>query len=473
MRLYEQAVTEAKTGQAAAAQAQYRLGVCYYKKKDFSQATAAFDKLLKDFPGQKELAARATQYLYDAAPLRPPPWQNGEELRLDYKTAAGVTVGFGSMTVKAGETNGQKTWCFGMRSCFSPLYQCLSRVQALAANCKPLSSTWKTTWAPGIETLYQPGYAEVTVQGTEASKKIELPAAVYDNEQMIQVMRRLPLTTNYSINLVNAALNSSTAERSLAPYGLEVTAVEQVQVPAGVFECFKIENTFKETYWYSTDAHRYLVKANVQSGMVWELSAVHQYPPGEPVRYQDPVLGFSLTAPPGWLFDRHVGEDLKAERQYDVPRKVRDNPKAQVTVSIFGPELGPFVELILGRLEDLKANAKRTPEVRDLPILGSMLEDTNSTAKALRVWAEADIAQTLATVPGATVDTNSWRELTITGLPAVSVSGEIKSEKLVSCGIWFFDGTNTVKAGFGAPTEQFEAVRPKLEAIVESYQHSK
>ena len=43
MKLYEQVVSEAKGGQAVAAQAQYRLGMCYYKKKSFSQATEAFD----------------------------------------------------------------------------------------------------------------------------------------------------------------------------------------------------------------------------------------------------------------------------------------------------------------------------------------------------------------------------------------------------------------------------------------------
>ena len=37
LQLYQQVVAEAKTGEALAAQAQYRLGVCHYKKKNYTE----------------------------------------------------------------------------------------------------------------------------------------------------------------------------------------------------------------------------------------------------------------------------------------------------------------------------------------------------------------------------------------------------------------------------------------------------
>src|SRR5262245_6677994 len=43
MQLYKQVVAEGKAGQAVAAQAQYRLGVCQYKKKNYTEANAAFE----------------------------------------------------------------------------------------------------------------------------------------------------------------------------------------------------------------------------------------------------------------------------------------------------------------------------------------------------------------------------------------------------------------------------------------------
>src|SRR5437879_11660224 len=69
MKLYQQIVAEGKEGQAVAAQAQYRLGVCHYKKKNFTAATAAFEKLAKDYPDQKELVALAREYLAGAVAL--------------------------------------------------------------------------------------------------------------------------------------------------------------------------------------------------------------------------------------------------------------------------------------------------------------------------------------------------------------------------------------------------------------------
>src|SRR6516164_9410162 len=59
MTLYKQVVAESKSGEAAAAQAEYRLGVCYYRKKDYAQANAAFDKVVKGYPDQTDLVKAA------------------------------------------------------------------------------------------------------------------------------------------------------------------------------------------------------------------------------------------------------------------------------------------------------------------------------------------------------------------------------------------------------------------------------
>src|SRR3954470_3592943 len=74
LQLYRQVIAEGKDTQAVAAQAQYRLGVCLYKKKKFPDATAAFEKLVKDYPDQKELVALAQDYLAGAVTLLPAPW---------------------------------------------------------------------------------------------------------------------------------------------------------------------------------------------------------------------------------------------------------------------------------------------------------------------------------------------------------------------------------------------------------------
>src|SRR5208337_4603329 len=74
MQLYQKVIAQSKSNQALAAQAQYHLGVCYYKKQDFTDANAAFESLIKDYPDQTNVVALARKYLAGATALQPVPW---------------------------------------------------------------------------------------------------------------------------------------------------------------------------------------------------------------------------------------------------------------------------------------------------------------------------------------------------------------------------------------------------------------
>ncbi len=60
--IYEKVIAEAKAGHALAAQAQYHIGQCLLKKGKKAEATAAFQKLIADFPDQKDLVAKARKF---------------------------------------------------------------------------------------------------------------------------------------------------------------------------------------------------------------------------------------------------------------------------------------------------------------------------------------------------------------------------------------------------------------------------
>lgn len=59
IKIYEQIVVEATKNRSYAAQAQYRVGMCYLKKGRKQEAVTAFRKLIDQFPKQKELVAQA------------------------------------------------------------------------------------------------------------------------------------------------------------------------------------------------------------------------------------------------------------------------------------------------------------------------------------------------------------------------------------------------------------------------------
>ena len=66
VKIYRQIVDQAKTNRKYAAQAQYRLGMCYLKKKQSADAIREFTALAKSFPDQKDLAARARAQIENA-----------------------------------------------------------------------------------------------------------------------------------------------------------------------------------------------------------------------------------------------------------------------------------------------------------------------------------------------------------------------------------------------------------------------
>src|ERR1039458_814256 len=86
--IYQQVVAAASSNQSLAAQAQFRLGQCYLKKNRPADATAAFENLIHDFPNEKELVAKAREFLPGKFVLGPVPWVDGERLQLNIALAA-------------------------------------------------------------------------------------------------------------------------------------------------------------------------------------------------------------------------------------------------------------------------------------------------------------------------------------------------------------------------------------------------
>ena len=66
IELYRRIVDEARTNRSYAAQAQFRLAMCYLKKGRSAQAIKSFKELIASFPNQKELLAKAHEQIVKA-----------------------------------------------------------------------------------------------------------------------------------------------------------------------------------------------------------------------------------------------------------------------------------------------------------------------------------------------------------------------------------------------------------------------
>jgi hypothetical protein len=433
LKLYQQVVTEAKAGQAVAAQAQYRVGVCYYKKKNYGEANAAFEKLLKDYPDQKDLIALANKYLADAMPLMPAPWVDGEELQLDVKFPSGVKIGVAAYQVRAGETNGQKIWRLGMRL-FAASSQQFSRVEVEAGSFKPIHCRWKISTIGEVDVTYLPGHAELRTIGQDEVKKIDLSGVVYDNEEVAQLIRRLPLAAGYKTIVHNF---TGLGGGNIIPVEVAVTGSEKLEVPAGTFDCYKVELRLtgqSQTFWYSTDEHHYLVQFK-GGGVVAVLTAVNQRKAGELIPFQDPAFGFSLAAPADWMFYR---TDLRDE-------------KNKTRVMVLDPE-GIATSVVSVGVRKLLS-----PEAQ----------------QSLRAWAEKEIAQGEGreSLKELQIRPDSWKDRTVAGKPGLSLIGDYVegAEKKIGYVVFTLRNTNAAMFGLLAKAKDFEALQPKFEAIVDSY----
>jgi hypothetical protein len=430
LKLYQQVVTEAKAGQTVAAQAQYRLGVCFYKQKNYAQANAAFLKLIRDYPDQKDLITLANKYLANAMPLMPAPWVDGEEMQLDIKFPTGFKIGAASYQVNSGETNGQKIW--RLRSHLYAGSQQSSRVEVEADSFRPIHCRWRVNVIGVADVTYSGAVAKLRSFPKDESREIDLGGLAYDNEEVIQLMRRLPLADGYKIPLrVFTGLGGG----NVISVQIEVTGEEKVEVPAGTFDCCKVElGKFNQTFWYSTDAHHYLVKFE-GGGVIGVLTSVTQRKAGDPVPYLDPLLNFSLAAPADWLVFRTDAEDDK-----DKARVIAVDPEA-IGTSIVS----------VGSRKSLWPEAQ----------------------KSLRAWADKEIAdgEGSKALKELTIRPDSWKDRPVAGRPGLSFMGDFVEgkEKKVGYAVFTFGETNAATFVLLIQAKDFEAFLPKFDAMVDSY----
>ena len=428
VQLYQKVIAQAKADQALAAQAQYHLGVCYYKQKNYTDASTAFETLVKDYPGQTNMVILARKYLAGAHALQPAPWTDGEDMRLDVKLAGGLKVGFADYRINSGQTtNGQQIW-----RCSSHVIaagsQSVSHVEVDADTFSPIHSLWKHTLLGEVDAVYSSDHADLKTTGKDDIQKLDIEAPVIDNEEAVEWMRRLPLADGYKITQpVLASLGCH-----VVTIKWEVSGPEQVEIPAGTYNCYKVALNIGQTFWYSSDTNRYLVKFEA-GGVIAELTGVTHHTPGEKAAYADVTNGFSLTAPAGWSFDRQEAET-----------------KGTTKVTIIDPEGLSDSSLTVGTLDLLKPEEK----------------------KSLRDYASLQVAKTAKMYKDFQTRADSWKDRTIAGQPAISAIADYTqgTTKKVGYGVWSFGQTNGVYFEMTTSAKDFNSLQPKMDAIIDSFQ---
>ena len=434
--IYQQIVVDAKGDRVVAAQAQFRLGQCLLKQGKENEAIAAFKKLIKDFADQKELVARAKKHV----PIRPDfellpaPWVDGESLQLQIKLANGLDIGTFVFSVSSSQEDGKDIWLIniGRYIRMNSPNQGIGRVKADRNTFRPISSLFRHSTLGQFEATYTSD--EVTTKtvnrddGKQSSRKTELGGIYYDAQQAVVLSRRLPLAKDFKVTIpifltvTGAAIESE----------VEVTALETIEVPAGKFECYHLLlPKLQETYWISTDEHRYLVKFE-GGGIIGVLDTIRVNKPGEMVNYRNNELGFSMAAPSEWYFVKwnQDGDDREVYQLLD-------------------PEAEAFSVM----------RARPIEKAREIGIESS------------RAWADMRVNKRTKLLQDFKVRSDSWTERTISGHPGISfISDHVdRDKKMVQYYVCSL-GESTVFEFFTIiERDKFDNFKRSFDAIIDTY----
>jgi hypothetical protein len=427
--IYRQVLTAGKEARAYAAQAQYRLGLCYLQKGDQQEAAKAFEKVIEEYADQTEIVAAARQRMPGDAKLLPAAWTDGEILQMQLKTAAGMGFGTQVYTVQSG---GPGKWIMETRMYLMNM-NTRSRVEADRETMRPFHGVMAAPAFGQAEAAYQPGKVVVTREGG-TPQTVELDKPVYDNEEAIYVFRRLPLAPGLKGSLpIFSPLGGA-----MISIGYQVTATEDVQVPAGKFRCHRLELTMpRQTFWIAENAPRYLVKYDA-GALVAELASVRSQADLAQVVHEDSTFGLRLTAPAGWLFQPQS--------------QLLPAAKGETSIWLLDPEVGGTATLW--------AAHKKT--------------DPAAIEKNLRKGAEDKAAQRARIYANYKVRPDSLQPRQVGGLSGLTYIADfnepVLNKKMVEYLVWVQTETLSTQFMVQAEAAKFEAFRQRVDPIIGTLQ---
>ncbi|MFG0250145.1 MAG: tetratricopeptide repeat protein, partial [Phycisphaeraceae bacterium JB051] len=137
----------------------------------------------------------------------------------------------------------------------------------------------------------------------DSKHTFDVPKQVFDNEQVIYLIRRLPLTKDYQATFPIFPVTSG----QLVDCHIKVVARENVKAAGKQYDCWKIDLKVKANgvtalnhqLWYSADKQHLLVKYDTGSAVMLLDDVSTQPDQPTPVEV---IKGLSLTQPVDWQF---------------------------------------------------------------------------------------------------------------------------------------------------------------------------
>jgi hypothetical protein len=355
IQIYQEIIQQAEANRHAVAEAHYRLGMCLIKKGDKEKGQEILTKLVEGYPEEKDLVKKAHEQLQPALNLIPAPWKNGEAFTLSILAPSGSEIGTLSYTARLTEVKGTPAWeISGQQSITVTTFTQSTRVVAERDTFAPITGYTKNTLMGEFDAQYSKGLARLKIKGKqgEQTKEFPLDQVAYDNEQVLFLIRRLPLAENYKTSFPIFPVQGGGV---VVECGIEVTGKEKVRVPVGEYDCFAVKLqvrsqgavVLEHRLWFSNDANRYVVKydAGAATMELKKVGTAEKENNGgdrknvEQPSYRDEGLGIIVRTPKDWqgFFGIPMPGDVKVALQLKPPARL--NAACYFAVKDRGPEI--------------------------------------------------------------------------------------------------------------------------------------
>jgi hypothetical protein len=290
----------------------------------------------------------------------------------------------------------------------------------------PIKSHWKHSLLGEASAVYGPTSVEIKTVGKPEPRTIEFAPPVFDNEQAGQLFRRLPLEVGYKTNIpIITILGSGRIDLAL-----EVQGKETLEVPAGKFECYKLDlGIVGQTFWISTDKNRYLVRF-AAGGLTADLTKIEHRKPGETTAFKG--ADFSVTLPAGW----HAYSPVDPSK------------KDQTDAVLLDPRAIAHAELVVKPKDTLKEEQRKSP----------------------RAWAESAVEELKKRLSGFQVRQMGIEEQTIGNAAAAALVADFLNDgkKQTMYRVAAFGEKSAANLRLTVEADKFDEARKDFDAIVKS-----
>jgi hypothetical protein len=306
--------------------------------------------------------------------------------------------------------------------------QGVSQIVVDRATNRPLSTQWDHTLLGTFRSVWDDDKMLITTPGKgnepEKTTTVTLEGMAFENDQMFFAFRQLPLAVGYRVTV---PLRISFTGGNAIGLELEVTKKEQIDTPAGSYDCFRLESNIRQTFWIADVPERYVVRFEAE-GIVADLTAIGD---GSATTVRNDALGFSVTVPERWF-------------HYDGTAM---NEKDVASLALVPPEMG-FASV------DVQASARLKQTERESP----------------SAWADSKIERAQALFKGLTVVPDSRSETRQDGAPAVTfqTEQELAGRPYKAATILAIKGEKAVELSVWAPKDTFPALSGAFVSIRES-----